>query len=116
MNLLAHLDVANHCVSREVNHRDVVTLAVADVELGDPFPGRVASAGSHNEQERDRQRWGFLPQPRLRSRIDLECIFPSTASWPSILISKRGLDVLSRTADSLRDGARVRPRLFPGDL
>jgi len=48
MNLLAHLDIANHCVSCEINHRDVVTrdvvtIAVADVELGDCFPGRVAS-------------------------------------------------------------------------
>ena len=63
MNLLACADVTNYSVSREVNHSDVVTLAVADVELGDSFPGRLASAGSHNEKERDRQRWGFLPQP-----------------------------------------------------
>jgi plasmid stability protein len=64
MNLLAHLDIANHGLSCEVNHRDVVTLAVADVELGDCFPGRVASAGRHNDQERDYQWWGFLPQPK----------------------------------------------------
>jgi len=49
MNLLAHLDVGNHPVSREVNYRDIVTLAVADVKLGDSFPRRVASAGSQNE-------------------------------------------------------------------
>jgi hypothetical protein len=64
MNLLAHLDVGNHFVSREVNYRDIFTLAVADVKLGDSSPSRVASAGSHNEQERDRERWGFLPQSR----------------------------------------------------
>ena len=64
MNLRAHPDIANYCVSCEINHRDVITLAVADVKLGDSSPSRVASAGSHNEQERDRERWGCLPQSR----------------------------------------------------
>src|SRR4029077_7898305 len=45
MHLVAHAYVANHRVARDVNDADVVTLAVADVELGDSLPGRITHAG-----------------------------------------------------------------------
>ena len=55
MNVLADRDIPDHSPGCEVNDRDVISLAVADVEFRDPVCGREAGSNTRKDKQRDRQ-------------------------------------------------------------